>query len=339
MTQRTSPNFAAITFILLCVVVLAALGAYVAATRGTRVSEPSEAAPAESVAAFSERPHMVFRNTALGANYGRTSLASLDAPASTRGATTLTCERVHFAGGHGVCLTANRGVVTTYHAVTFDDRFVAQHEMALPGVPSRVRVSPDGTRAGITVFVSGDSYAAGGFSTRALLVDTRAGTVIGHLEEFAMTRDGRPFKAADFNFWGITFADADRFYATLGTGGETYLIEARISTRQGRVLRAGVECPSLSPDQTRVVFKKRTMSAMRLVWRPAVLDLATGKEIVLPETRSVDDQSEWLDNDHVAYGLPSEHTPGSTDVWTVSADGSGEPRLLTRDAWSPAFVH
>jgi hypothetical protein len=331
----------AIVFALLCVILIVALAAYILSTRHSRM-QPAPAAntsaasaPVEAVGA---QPHMVFRNTALGSTYGRAALAPLDAPSSQRAATPLACDRVHFAGGHGVCLASNRGVVTTYRAVTFDEHFAAGHEISLPGVPSRVRVSPDGTRAGITVFVSGDSYAAGGFSTRALLVDIATGDTVGHLEEFAITRDGRPFKAQDFNFWGITFADADRFYATLGTGGETYLVEARASTRQGRVLRAGVECPSLSPDRTRVVFKKRTTSALRLVWRPAVLELASGRETVLAETRSVDDQSEWFDNDHVAYGLPSESTPGSTDVWIVPADGTGTPRMLARDAWSPAFV-
>ena len=332
---------AIVAFVLLCVAVFAALGAYIAATRSTADKATSSSPAAEisaSVAALSSRPHVLFRTTALGPTYGRTALAPLEAPASTRAATALACDRVHFAGGRGVCLTANRGVVTTYRAVVFDEQFTPGAELPLPGVPSRVRVAPDGSRAGITVFVSGDSYAAGGFSTRALIVDTSTGEMIAHLEEFAIARDGRPFKAADFNFWGITFADADRFYATLGTAGETFLIEARVSTKRGTELRSGIECPSLSPDRTRVVFKKRTMSSMRLVWRPAVLDLATGRETVLAETRSMDDQSEWFDNDHVVYGLPSDRTPGSTDLWMVAADGSGGATILMSDAWSVAVV-
>jgi hypothetical protein len=252
--------------------------------------------------------------------------------------TPLACDRVHYAGGRGVCLTASRGVVTTYTAIMFDEAFTAGHEIALPGVPSRVQVSPDGTRAGITVFVSGDSYASGTFSTRTFIVNTATGEVLGELEEFAVTRAGRPFAAVDFNFWGVTFADANRFYATLATGGHTYLIEGDVDAKRARTLHDGVECPSLSPDGTRVAFKKRIRDGVRLTWRIGVLDLASLQETLVADSRNVDDQAEWLDNDHVIYGLPSTTIPGSNDVWAAPADGTGEPKLIVKDGWSPAVV-
>ena len=189
------------------------------------------------------------------------------------------------------------------------------------------------------MFVSGDSYAPGSFSTRTTVIDTASGESLGDLEQYTVLRDGTPFKALDFNFWGITFASHNRIYATLGTGGRTYLIEADVDSKRATIRHENVECPSLSPDGTRIAFKKRMASAGgRLLWRLHVLDLRTGVETALGETRSVDDQAEWLDAGTVTYALPSDSKPGSTDVWSVPADGSGSPANILSAAWSPAFV-
>jgi hypothetical protein len=168
----------------------------------------------------------------------------------------------------------------SYGATVFDGDFQPLHQLRLSGVPSRVRVAPDGRRAAITVFVSGHSYAASDFSTRTSFVDLRTGElVLDNMETFTVRRDGDVIKAADFNFWGVTFArDGNRFYATLGTRGQTYLIEGNLERREARVVHAGIECPALSPDNTRVAFKKRTGGVITAVtWRLSVLDLATGR--------------------------------------------------------------
>jgi hypothetical protein len=62
-----------------------------------------------------------------------------------------------------------------------------------------------------------------------------------------------------------------------------------------------------------------------------VLDLKTGKETELAETRPLDDQVEWLDNDHLLY------REGET-TWVVNADGTGSPRLWMPAADSPAVI-
>jgi Tol biopolymer transport system component len=98
-----------------------------------------------------------------------------------------------------------------------------------------------------------------------------------------------------------------------------------------------LECPSLSPDGTRIAFKKRILSGASL-WHEYVLDLRTMKQTPLAEHRSVDDQAAWLDNDTVAYALPKEGDTKSTDLWSVPADGSGKPTLLIPDASSPAAL-
>src|SRR6185437_15593779 len=100
---------------------------------------------------------------------------------------------------------------------------------------------------------------------------------------------------------------------TLATGGRTYLIRGSVSRRQARTIHENVECPSLSPDGTRIAYKKRTDSSSR-PWRLTVLDLTTMRETPLAEQRSVDDQAEWLDNGHVLYGVDGA-------VWETRADG------------------
>jgi Tol biopolymer transport system component len=141
----------------------------------------------------------------------------------------------------------------------------------------------------------------------------------------------RRVTAIDVNFWGVTFArDSDRFFATLATGGKTYLIEGSVRRREARVIHENVECPSLSPDGTRIAFKKRTGSA-EAPWRLTVLDLRTMAETPLAEPRSVDDQAEWLDDDHVLYGVDGA-------VWSVRADGRGRPSRFIAGAASPAVV-
>jgi Tol biopolymer transport system component len=187
------------------------------------------------------------------------------------------------------------------------------------------------------VFVGGESYGAAFFSTRTSILDTTTWQLLPNLEDFTTTLDGRRYHAVDDNFWGVTFAaDDDTFYATLGTGGRTYLMRGSVSRRTlTSVGVQNVECPSLSPDGTRVAFKKRVLNGASL-WHEYVLDLRTLRATPLAEHHSVDDQATWLDNDTVAYALPHEGDVKSTDLWSVPADGTGTPHLLIRDASSPA---
>ena len=110
------------------------------------------------------------------------------------------------------------------------------------------------------------------------MIDMATGAKIADLEQFTVFRGSKQVTAVDVNFWGVTFArDSDRFYATLATGGKTYLIEGSVSERRAHVIHENVECPSLSPDGTRIAYKKRTGSASA-PWRLTVLDLATMRE-------------------------------------------------------------
>jgi hypothetical protein len=315
-------------------------------------SEPSGSAPtapatapkaAEKVEPSAYAPNRIFyRHNGIDAHYGKVAYVEPSAPRAPHFVDNLSCEVVYVAGGQGICLRAKRGVVTTYSAHLFDaTTFETRHQFPLNGVPSRSRVSRDGKLAAFTVFVSGHGYTALDFSTQTMLVDVTSGTAIADLETFAVTRDGKPFKEADFNFWGVTFTpDARDFYATLSTGGKHFLVRGNIESRTATVLRDNVECPSLSPDATRVAYKKRYMADNRVVWELHVLDLATGKDTALKEKRSVDDQLEWLDDRNVLYSMPEtdNDSTASTNVWVTAADGSTASKLFLKTAYSPAAV-
>jgi hypothetical protein len=72
-------------------------------------------------------------------------------------------------------------------------------------------------------------------------------------------------------------------------------------------------------------------------WRLYVLDLASMVEHPLAETRSVDDQAAWLDDQTVMYGVPRGDARHA-DVWAVPAAGSGTARVLVPDADSPGLL-
>ena len=309
-------------------------------TPGSDDPAPGAGGPPEpDVADHRAGRDLLVRHTGLDESFGVASVERLGA--GGRRATPLRCDRVDFAGERGVCLTTDR-FYTTHAIMVFDGAFEPLHRLPLHGVPSRVRLAPDGRLAAVTVFVSGHSYLDEGFSTETSIVDTYSGERrVANLEELQVYRDGAPFRAVDFNFWGVTFAaDSDRFYATLGTAGTTYLVEGRVSTRRADVVVEGVECPSLSPDQSRLVFKKRLPLAAGLGWRLHVMHLGSRAVTPLAELRSVDDQAEWLDDSTILYAIPdpSAPTPMVTDVWRVPADGGGAPELLLEGASSPAVL-
>ena len=78
--------------------------------------------------------------------------------------------------------------------VVLDAELRPKRAFAIPGQPNRAPVSPSGRMVAWTTFVGGDSYAAGGFSTRTGIVDTATGATVMSLESFAITRDGRPYR-------------------------------------------------------------------------------------------------------------------------------------------------
>jgi hypothetical protein len=301
------------------------------------IEEPMAATADLSLSTTGSR--VMFRQTAIGANYGMLTTAALATPSAGRVSSPLACERVAFASGRGICLQADRGVFTKYKATLFDEGLKPRRTFDLDGSPSRARISSDGRVGAITVFVSAQHGYSASFSTQAMLIDMTSGDPLGDLEQFTTWRDGVRFQAKDFNFWGVTFArDSNAFYASLRTDGKTYLVRGDLGLRKLTVLRENVECPSLSPDNSKIVFKKRVGGDLR-PWRLYVLDLATMQEQPIPgETRSVDDQIEWLDDRHVLYGMPRSSQSAVTDVWVSAIDGNEPARVFVSEAESPIVI-
>jgi len=290
----------------------------------------------EFVTSVPDGPVLLFRNAAPGPLYGRLAIVPLSQPAGPRQIAPISCERVHYAAGWGICMVTDESrLPIRYTAFVFDRSFERRQTIALTGPPIRARVAPDGRRAALTVFERGHSYADEAFSTKTIVVDTASGRQLADLEDLMIEKDGRPFKSVDFNFWGVTFArDGDQFFATLKTRGKRYLVRASVNLGKAGVVRPDVECPSLSPDGSLIVFKKPLERGVG--WRLHVLDLATGAERPLNQIRrSVDDQVDWFDNHQVVY---HDSASEGTGIWVLPVDGITPPRLLLAHAYSPAIV-
>ncbi|WP_434597800.1 hypothetical protein [Streptomyces sp. A5-4] len=316
-------------------VLLTTLGV-VHAVNSAHRTEP--AGGAQSVLSLGDGPALFFRT-----DKGR--LASVSRPADGKGGSrgkvresAMPCHRFYTGGATAVCLASRPGIPPRTKAVILDRDLKEKRSVLLPGVPNRARVSASGRMVAWTVFVTGDSYSSSSFSTRSGILDTRTGYLIKNMETIQVYRDGKRYHSSDVNFWGVTFArDDNRFFATMASRGKTYLVEGDMKKWSAHTVRENVECPSLSPDNTRVAFKKRVSGGGAAPWRLHVLDLGTMRETPLAETRSVDDQVAWLDDRTLAYAVPGR-TARSSAVWTVPADGSGRARLAVPGASSPSAV-
>jgi hypothetical protein len=283
-------------------------------------------------------PRVVFRNTGAGQGYGMVASVPLDDPAGRRTVWNHDCDRVYASHENLACLRIQRGIATTFEAVLYDKSGAKQDSWALPGIPSRTRISPDSHLVASTAFVTGMSYATVGFSTQTVIRGSD-GRNYGNLEDFTTLIDGATLTAADRNFWGVTFgADDNTFYATAASGGHTWLVRGDLAARTLTSVHPDAECPSLSPDGRRVAYKKNVATGAVSHWAIAVLDLGSGEEHILGESRSVDDQVEWLDNATLLYGLLRSGEAGDSDVWSIGVDGSVSPALYIEHAWSPSVV-
>ena len=216
---------------------LAAAVAIVAGIRGRDTGGTVSAAAGKALpdAQAAKRPTVVFRSLQ---HRGQVVISAAGKPTAAQTLTALRCDRVYFAGGRGLCLARGGGFAAGYRAEVLGPDLRVRHALGVTGIPSRARVSPDGRYGAVTLFVTGHAYAdPGSFSTQTTLIDLATGSKIADLEQFTVLRGSKQVTAIDVNYWGVTFArDSDRFYATLATGGKTYLIQGSVRERQARVI-------------------------------------------------------------------------------------------------------
>jgi hypothetical protein len=281
-------------------------------------------------------PYLMFRTLAPAAAHDRVAMVAVGKGdrASTRVVTPLTCTRVHFGGGRGVCLIEETdGRATSHSAIVFDDRFRRLHRLALPGVPTRVRVASDGRLAAVSTYAEEESPEGERLALETVIIDTERGAVLADLREFAVDGQAETI-ATPRDFSSVSFADdGDHFYATVSTPAMRHLVMGSVRERRLRVVAAGVASEGLSPDGQRLIVKR---VSDRGFWQLSVLDVASMAERRLDHgTRSIDDQVDWLDDRTVIF---HDATGTSTGIWRLSVDGQAGPELLVADAYSPVAV-
>ncbi|MGP5220752.1 hypothetical protein [Arthrobacter rhombi] len=156
------------------------------------------------------------------------------------------------------------------------------------------------------------------------------------MEDFTILIDGNQLTAVDRNVWGVTFAGDDKFFATVGSGDNTWLVSGSLEQRTMTSVVENAECPSISPDGKQAAFKKRRTGAGPVHWDIAVLELDSKKETVIRLRNGFDDQLEWLDNSTLLYGAPRDGAIGDSDIFSLEVAPNARPELFIEHAWSPS---
>ena len=129
-----------IMLIVICILAVAGAAAYFANARSSAEAQMADA-PAVSQTAHLDsilaQDRVVFRSTALGETYGRLSVVPLSNPSGSRVVLDSACERVYATATDGVCITADRGLVTAYGITELNSRLSPQSSSQLAGLPSR----------------------------------------------------------------------------------------------------------------------------------------------------------------------------------------------------------
>lgn len=332
--------------ILLTAVAVVCVGAAVAYVGISLGSEPSDkgsgvrvvgpetlgtgAAPLRTTDASSiDSGDLLFVSMIPDRSAGSLAVAPLSDIRGVRAIAGLKCERASYAGGRGICLVRLGGEESKSFVEIFDSNFHVVRRMSVDGAPSRARVSADGRHAALTMFVTGEEDSGESSSAETSIVDLESGKQVVDLETLPLTKKGKPFSSDGLHFSAVTFAADDRFYASLGSEAASYLVEGSLRDQKLKVIADGVDSPSLSPDGTRLAFRRVVGGDGN--WRLFVLDLRTMKATRLAGNDPIDDQAEWLDDARVAY-------VNDNKLWEVAANGSGRPREILSYAYSPTVI-
>ena len=273
-----------------------------------------------------------------------------DHAVQSRTPTGMGCDRVHIHGSRLLCFTR----VTPDKPRYYTEPTIYLHDLKsasiskplfkVKGIVSRARMSADGRFGTGTAFTTGHSYLGIGgssFSTMAFIVPLDRSGESENLQNWTITYQGKGVTSVDLNLWGVTFdpRDSNHFLVTVYFNGRPYLGEGYVSKKEIKVLQDGIECPSYSPDGTRIAYKSRTGPTR---WSPSTMDLVSGKISVYADVEgSVDDQIGWLDKNTVVFQMSQAPLVGSARIDLYMLDlreGSPRIRLWLEDAKSPALV-
>ncbi|MFT4595932.1 MAG: hypothetical protein ACI9TF_000169 [Paracrocinitomix sp.] len=275
-----------------------------------------------------------------GEDYGRLAIRHID---GTRTLLDRTCMRVHIATDHGVCLAENEGVVASFTTTFFRaENLNADIKSYASALPSRARISPGGTFSAVTAFVSGSSYADIGAETTTIVTidEIDSNQLLRGANQFTIASNEARFNNQNPQYWGVTFAaDEDEVYITGFFGDMPEVMHGTLNNMTIEPTGWVGSCPSLSPDGETLVFKEMTAdNNFELV----AVNLETNTKHKLGETRPVDDQVEWLDNDTILYALHPEGGDTAVqpefDIWMLDIAEGSEPELFLPNANSPAVA-
>jgi len=309
-------------------------------TRPPVIATPTPTPPPIEAAAAGLAPRpgeVLVVNRVPGDDYGRLAIRHSD---GSRTLLDRSCLRVHIGGDNGVCLSEDEAFLGSHLTSFFPVINPAHDILSYPSVlPSRARISPDGRFSATTGFISGSSYAD-------ISGDTSTLTIVDEIEFGASrTASGFSVNANDSRYtnegqyWGITFGRDDDFYVTGFYGELPEIMRGSLNDFSLEPTGWIGSCPSLSPDGQTLIFKEqRQDGGFDLV----AVNVATQEKRPLAETRSVDDQVEWLDNDTILYALHPEggDTPVQPefDIWMLDIALGTEPVLFLPGADSPAVA-
>ncbi|KAG1647470.1 hypothetical protein GQR58_030576 [Nymphon striatum] len=238
-----------------------------------------------------------------GDDYERLTLIQDD---GTRLLLPFTCSRAHVGGGVLMCMSPRDSVVPTWEAVAYDltDPELGELMRRPAALPSRARVDPSGQFVAYTEFVSGHDYtSAGEFSTR---------TVVYGLDDD-----------------DLFISDSGERWRRSLPGQRSQLLGCLYSeaTNEAEPLNLEGSCPSVSPDGRFIVYKRadfdRAVLGEESNIRLVLHDTDTGQERLLGETRFVDDQVEWLDEDTIVYAIKRDDEESIQPAYDVCAADGG----------------
>lgn len=279
---------------------------------------------------------IAFVNRTPGEDYG--TVGYIDRQGN-RQSTALECVRLDLNENGGICLDDTSGLGGSGRGLIIGPDLNPSLRFGI-NLPSRAAASPDGEIVAWTGFAVGHSYlAVGEFATTTQLIEVERGIGANLETQFSTFGiDNQLITDETRNFWGVTFVDNETFYATIGIGEETSIVQGSIENARLQVVHENATCPEVSPDgSTLVVKERRDGDFFQLV----AIDTATGARRDLPEARTVEDQVEFLDDSTIIYGLPNEaegtESQPAWDIWSLNLNG-GSPQLIIPFADSPAAI-